>query len=146
MSVTPRATKQLTNNDAVCRGWITPLQMVFWIPNPSILKWDHIWKKRYCRHGQDVDIRAGPSPIWWVSLEGGDLGQRCILTGMLHLQAKTGKALEARRGAWNTSPEHLPYSEPALLTPEPWTSSLQDRETLTPTVKVTTWWYSLWQP
>ena len=35
--------------------------------------------------------------------------------------------------------EHLPYSEPALLTPGPWTSSLQDRETLTPTVKVTTW-------
>ena len=30
--------------------------------------------------GQDEGIRAGPSPIRWVSLEGGDLGQRRILT------------------------------------------------------------------
>ena len=39
-------------------------------------------------------------------------------------------------------PGTSPPSEPALLTPGPWTSCLQDREMLTPADKVTTWWYS----
>lgn len=66
---------------------------------------------------QDEGIRAGPSPIWWVSLEGGDWDRDAFSQGECVDAASTSQDKQSPRSQ-ERGLEHLLPSEPALLTPD----------------------------
>lgn len=90
---------------------------------------------------QDEGIRAGPSPIWWVSLEGGDWDRDAFSQGECVDAASTSQDKQSprsqERGLEHLPPQSLPCWHLTLdfQSPGPWDASSY--------CPATTWWFSV---